>query len=381
MNKKAIAILGGIFVLIVGTLSFIIWYRSSSNSTPEEVATEEPTVVEEPVVEVPVEEEEVPVEEETPTSQATRLTNDSVITPALFFQGDGIAYFNNQGQLFRTQMSITGNTVLLSNKTELVVPQKSNIRRILWPAVGSSYIAESGDGASRTWSYYNPDTGSYVDLPRQVKSVDWMPSGNKILFVWVGDDGKATLNISDPDTSNYQVLTDLYEPDNEIKVSPDGQTILFYRTQSSDLTKNSIVSVTPDGKNFKTLVRDGYNRGVLFSPDSKKFLFTRKDPSTQATALYMGDVATGEIRSLGYNTTETKALWGKDSLSIIMAVPSTSSTGSSDRIYKLDLYSNSTTQYDPGANMDVEEMFVSLDNKVLFFKNGNDNSLYYLMMQ
>lgn len=381
MNKKAIAILGGIFVLIVGTLGFIIWYRSSSNSAQEEVATEEPTIVEEPVVEVPVEEEEVPAEEETPSSQATRLTDDSVITPVLFFQGDGIAYFNNEGRLFRTQMSITGNTVLLSNKTELVVPPKSNISRILWPAVGSSYIAEFGQGSSRTWSYYNPDTGSYVDLPRQVKSVDWMPSGNKILFVWVGDDGKATLNISDPDTSNYQTLTDLYEPDNEIKISPDGQTILFYRTQSSDLTKNMIVSVTPDGKNFKALVRDGYNRGVLFSPDSKKFLFTRKDPSTQATALYIGDVVTGEIRSLGYNTTEMKALWGKDSLSIIMAVPSTSSTGSSDRIYKLDLYTNSTTQYDPGANMNIQEMFVSLDNKVLFFKNGNDNSLYYLMMQ
>lgn len=380
MNKKAIAILGGIFVLIVGTLGFIIWNKSSEE---EPTAVEEPVVIEEPVVEVPVEEPEEE-EVETPTGQASRLGTDSVVTPALFFSGDGIAYFTTTGQLYRTQMSVSGGTVLLSNKTELVVPPKSNITKILWPMVGSSYIVETGEGSGRQWSYYNPNTGSYVDLPRQIKSLSWMPSGNKIMFVWVGDDGKTTLNISDPDTSNYQVLTDLYEPDNEIKVSPDGQTVLFYRTQSSDLTKNSIVSVSSDGKEFRTVVSEGYNRGVVWSPDSKKFLFTRRDAGSSNFNLYMGDLNSGEITNLGYSTTETKAVWGRDSLSIIVAAPGQSGGsfgGSGDRIYKYDLYTNSTTQFDPGPSIDAEEMFTSLDDTILFFKNGVDNTLYYLPLQ
>ena len=382
MNKKAIAILGGIFILIVGTLGFIIWYRSGS--TEEDPVLENPDVIiEEPVEEVPIEE---PVEEEpvVTNDRAVRLTDEAVITPALYFQGDGIAYFNNQGQLFRTQMSISGSTVLLSNKTELVVPPKSNINKILWPIIGNSYLTESGIGISRSWSYYNPDTGTYVDLPSQVKSVSWMPSGNKIIFVWVGGDGKATLNISDPDTNNYQMLTDLYEPDNEISVSPDGQTILFYRNQLSNTSENKINSVTADGKVFNTVVRDGYNKGILWSPDSKKFLFTKLDSSTQKFNLWMADLSSGITKNLGVATSETKAVWSKDGQTILAAVPVSGTFGqglTSDTIYKIDLFTNNRTEYNPGSGVDVREMFTSLDGDVIFFKNAQDNSLYYLFTQ
>lgn len=382
MNKKAIAILGGIFILIVGTLGFIIWYRSGS--TEEDPVLDNPDVIiEEPIEETPIEE---PIEEEpvVTNDRAVRLTDDAVITPALYFQGDGIAYFNNQGQLFRTQMSISGSTVLLSNKTELVVPPKSNINKILWPIIGNSYLTESGTGISRTWSYYNPDTGTYIDLPSQVKSVSWMPSGNKIIFVWVGGDGKATLNISDPDTNNYQMLTDLYEPDNEISVSPDGQTILFYRNQMSNTSENKINSVTADGKIFNTVVRDGYNKGILWSPDSKKFLFTKLDSSTQKFNLWMADLSSGITKNLGVATSETKAVWSKDGQTILAAVPVSGTFGqglTSDTIYKIDLLTNNRTEYNPGSGVDVREMFTSLDGGVIFFKNAQDNSLYYLFTQ
>lgn len=377
MNKKAIAILGGIFILIVGTLGFIIWKRSAKTTT----VAETPTVVEQPTTPV----EETPVEEPSITpNQATKLTDDAVITPALFFQGDGIAYFNRQGQLFRTSMSSTDSSVLLSDKKELTVPTKSSISRILWPAVGNSYIAESGAGSSRQWSYYNPDSGNYIDLPGQVKSLDWVPSGGKILFVWVGSDGKATLNMSDPDTNNYKLLTDLYEPDNEISISPDGQTVLFYRTQTSDQSKNTINSVSIDGKTFKSVVRDGYNKEVLWSPDSKKFLFTRLDPSTQKFNLWLSDLTSGEVKNLGVATSTKKAVWAKDSSSIVVGVPTSGVAGqgiTSDTVYKIEISSNSRTEFSPGTAVDVEEPFLNLNGEILFFRNAQDGSLYYLMLK
>lgn len=376
MNKKAIAILGGIFILIVGTLGFIIWKRSSKTTT----VAETPTVVEQPTTPV----DETPVETPPAANQATKLTDDAVVTPALFFQGDGIAYFNRQGQLFRTSMSTTDSTVLLSDKKELTVPTKSSISRILWPAVGNSYIAESGAGSSRQWSYYNPDSGNYIDLPGQVKSVDWVPSGGKILFVWVGSDGKATLNISDPDTNNYKLLTDLYEPDNEISISPDGQTVLFYRTQVSDQTKNTINSVSIDGKTFKTVVRDGYNKEVLWAPDSKKFLFTRQDPSTQKFNLWLSDLTSGEVKNLGVATSTKKAVWTKDSSSIVVGVPTSGLAGqgiTNDTVYKIEISSNTRTEFSPGTSVDVEEPFLNLNGDILFFRNAQDGSLYYLMLK
>lgn len=375
MNKRAIAILGAIFILIVGTLGFIIWQRSSKDKQ-EPAAEETPVIVEEPAVEEPQDSPPTP-------GQATKLTDEAVISPALFFQGDGIAYFNRQGQLFRTNMTIEDSSVLLSDKTELSVPPKGGISKILWPTVGNSYIAESGSGSSRTWSYYNPDSASYVDLPRQVRSVDWNASGNKIFYVWVDNNNRATLNISDPDTKNYQTLASLYDPDVVISVSPDGQAIAFYRTQISDMSRNGIVTVTPDGKTFKGLVRDGYNKEVLWSPDSKKFLFTRYDSSTSRYNLYYFDLLTNESRSLGVATSTTKATWAKDSQSIVVGVPTSGVANSgitTDTVYKIDL-SGTRTEFAPGTNVDVQEPFLNFDGTVLFFRNNQDGSLYYLFLK
>lgn len=377
MNKRAIAILGAIFILIVGTLGFIIWQRSSKEDT-QQTADETPVVVEEPTEVV----EEPPVE--TPANnQATKITDESVIGPALFFQGDGIAYFNRQGQLFRTSMNIDSASVLLSDKTEISVPAKGDIANILWPNVGNSYIAESGSGSSKKWSYYSPDGGNYVDLPMQVRSLDWNTNGDRIYFVWVGNDGKASLNVSDPDTKNYQMLTDLYEPDNVISVSPDGQHIAFYRTQTSDMSRNGITAVTADGKTFKSLIRDGYNKEVLWSPDSKKFLFSRYDSATSKYALYYFDMITNESRSLGVSTSPTKAVWTKDSTAIVVGVPTTGTANqgvTADTVYKIDM-TGTRTEFAPGTNVDVQDPFLSLDGNVLFFRNNQDGSLYYLFLK
>lgn len=380
MNKRAIAILGGIFILIVGTLGVVIYLRSRNSTTTDTPATPD-VVVEQPTDVVP-DNTDNPDNPSTPTgAAATKLTDEGVISPALFFQGDGIAYFNTSGDLFRTDMSISDNTVLLSNKSQLTVPQKNGISIILWPRVGSSYIAELGSGTSKQWSYYNPATGQYIDLPSQVKSLSWMPSGDKIMFVWVGSDGKATLNIGNPDTSGYQLLSDLYEPDNVISVSPDGQTVLFYRTQTSDLGKNTINSVTADGKIFNSVIREGYNKGILWSPDSKKFLFEKRDPSTGKFNLWFADISSGDVRNLGLATSETKAVWTKDSQSIVVAVPTSGTVGegiTTDTIYKVGLYDNSKTEFAPGVQLDARELFLSLDENTVFFKNAQDNALYYL---
>lgn len=380
MNKKAIAILGGIFILIIGTLGVIIYLRSTGDEEPVTSEETPPVVIQEPVIDFPDFEEPAPVP--TTGSGATRLTDEAVITPALFFQGNGIAYFNRQGQLFRTDMAVSGSTVLLSNKTEITVPSKSGISKILWPLVGQSFIAESGVGLARQWSYYNPETGTYVELPRQVKSLSWMPNGSKIVFVWVDDNENATLNMSNPDTTEYQLLSELYDNDIEIMVSPDGNTIAYYRNQNTNLSENGLFTVSADGQTWGTITREGYNRGVLWSPDSRKLLFTKRDVSGTST-LWMADLASSQVKSLGVNSTEAKAVWSRDSQSVVVAVPSSggvSSGQTSDSIAKIDVMSGSKTEFSLGSGVDAQELFMNLEESILFFRNAQDGSLYYLFL-
>ncbi len=372
MNKRAIAILGGIFILIVATLGFFIYQRSKSA---------EPEVVPEPT---PVVEETPPVVEETPEpppAQAVRLTDEPVLSPILFFQGNGITYFNNRGQLFKTDMQIENGSVLLSNKKEFSVALKSNISRILWPTAGKNYLAEFTNGTKKTWSFYDTDKASYTDLPTNVYSLDWLPAGDKMVYVWVDGSGKSTLKVANPDTSGFQNLTDMYYPDNNIHVSPDGNHIIFYRNQSTDITKNPINMVTTDGKTFNTVVKDGYNIGALWSPDSKKILFSKRDSGTSAFTLWVADVTTGEIRSLGVQGSTEKAVWSKDSLSVFVAVPTTGVVGqglTQDKLYKITYGTGSQQQYETGVAVDARDMFLSIDQSILFFRNAQDNALYYI---
>lgn len=373
MNKRAIAILGAIFILIIGTLGFLIYQRSRNNietpTTPIVPVAEEPTVPEEPA----------PPAEPEPTGRAVKLSDDAIVSPILFYQGNGISYFSNTGQLFQTDLQITDSSVLLSNKRELSIALKSGINRILWPQAGNSFIAELG-GTQKTWSYYNSDQGNYVDIPSKVYSLDWMPSGDKIMYVWV-DNGKAELSIANPDTTAHQTLTDFYALDNTIDVSPDGRNILFYRNQTSDLAKNTINLVTSDGKSFRGIVNEGYNRGVLWSPDSKRFLFTKRNPSTSKFELWMGDISTGEIRSLGLTTSEQKAVWTKDGQTVYIAVPTTGTAGqglTQDTIYRFSVSTFDKTEIQPGVAVDAQELFLSSSENVLFFRNAQDNALYYM---
>ncbi len=377
MNKRAIAILGAIFILIVGTLGFLIYSRSKSNDEP---------VAEETVVETPVVEETLPetVEPEEPSGAAVRLTDDAVLAPILFYTGAGISYFNGQGQLFQTDLDVSSGAALLSNKRELSIALKPSITNILWPRAGNSFIAQFGSESKPTWSYYDSSNAAYKDIPSQVYSLDWMPSGDKIMFVWVDANGKATLNISDPDTTGYITLTDLYEPDNVISIAPDGQNILFYRKQTIDSTKNTINMVSADGKVFSSIVKDGYNMGVLWSPDSKKFLFNKRDSSTQKYGLWIADIATGEIRNLNVYTTVNKVVWSKDGSAIYAGVPTTGVAGqglTQDSIVKILTINGQSSEFAPGIDVDVQNLFLSNDEDILFFRNAQDSALYYIPVQ
>lgn len=382
MNKRAIAILGAIFILIVGALGFLIYSRSQDNSTQEE-----PVVIDNPIPTAVPTSFPVPTATPLPTAEpiqerAVRLTDSSssITSPVLFYLGNGITYFEKTGQLFRTDLEISGSNVLLSNKQEISIALKNNIKRVLWPQVGNSFIAETETAGKKVWSYYDVAKAGYTDLPPEVYAFDWMPTGDKIMFIWVDANRKAYLNLSNPDTSGYQVLTDLYEPDNLISVSPDGKNVLFYRNQTTDLTKNTINMVSADGKTFRTVIADGFNKGVKWSPDSNKFVFNKRDSQGKFN-LWMADLGTGEIRHLSVTTSVDKVVWSKDSSKIYVAVPSKGVAGeglTEDQIFKIDLGTFVKTEMPTGVAVDAQELFLSKNEDVLFFKNAQDQGLYYM---
>ncbi|HYV33463.1 MAG TPA: hypothetical protein VE973_01270, partial [Candidatus Limnocylindria bacterium] len=242
MNKKAIAILGAIFLLIVGTLGFLIYTKYSGNktdtaatTTPVTIVTPPPPTPPVPATTTPTPPPIQPVPTSTPPSNqydVVKLTSSQVVSPVLFYNGTGITYFDNQGNLFQANLVDSNGQLTFTRQKQLDIPLKANITKILWPPKGDDFIAESTNAAGKTtWSYFNSAAGEYVDLPPQVESVDWMPSGKEIVYVWVEND-KASLNISNPDTTNWRAVGDMWENDDSVHVSPNGSQIIYYETDN-----------------------------------------------------------------------------------------------------------------------------------------------------
>jgi hypothetical protein len=378
MNKKAIAILGAIFILIVGTLGFLIYSKYSGGKT----ATPTPVAVNNNQTSTTTAVTQNSASTTPPSSNIVQLTSDQVVSPALFFNGTGITYFDHQGDLYQATLENNNGQLQLTGKKQLTIPVKSGITKILWPAKGNDFIAQLTDATGKsTWSYFNSNTGAYTDLPSEVESVDWMPDGTKIMYVWL-DAGKATLSLGNPDTTGHQSLGAMWETDDEIHVSPDGSQALYFETQNTS-ANNFINSVSADGKVWKGLIKNGQNYGVLWSPDGQKFLFGKKDPVTQNYQLWVDNLTSGAITNLGLFTTVDKAVWDNDSNIIYAAVPTSGSIGpnslTTDSFYKMNTTNLDKKQYtSSGTAIDGRDLFLNSTSDKLFFRNAQDGGLYYL---
>jgi Tol biopolymer transport system component len=398
MNKKAIIILGAIFFLIVGTLGFLIYskYGGKSSGTPVTPVSSKPapsatsTGGEQPA---PVPATTTPV---TTGPRFLKLLNSQVVSPVLCYNGQGVTYLDPSGQLYQAtfkggdcQNPNAGSAQFASPfqigaAQSLGIQTRSDISRVIWPPAGDNFIVEIAASGQKSWSFYNSDKRLYADLPSQVKAFDWLPSGKQVYYIWLDDKGKATLNVGDGDTSNYKKIADMWETDDLISVSPDGKTILYYEQNASTST-NPIYSVSPDGKVWKTLVSAGQNYGVLWSPDSQKFLFGKKSPTGVGYQLWYYNIMTQEIKSLGVVTSVAKAVWDDTSRFVFAAVPANGTPDDSsltrDSLYRIDPDTLERKQYDPGDTaIDARSLFLSKDGTKLFFKNAQDGSLYYLDM-
>src|SRR5690348_7774319 len=112
MNKKAIAILGAIFILIIATLGFLVYQKYSTKTTaaPAQTSTGQTSTT-------------PPVSASTSTTPVAgnsgplvKLTTSAIISPALFYNGSGITYFTPSGDLFQADLVNASGTVLQLNR-------------------------------------------------------------------------------------------------------------------------------------------------------------------------------------------------------------------------------------------------------------------------
>lgn len=288
-------------------------------------------------------------------------------------------YFDRAGGLYHNQLDG-------SKEEEYGLPEISSIESVLWPDNGNDFILRlSSGGANKVFRYFDSYAKTFIDLPRNVEDVTWMPDGKKILYIWMRDDGRRELKLARPDTSDYSKIADI-AADYAITVSPSGQlALLRERSAAAGVAKVFKVDLVTGA--VSPLLDRGLNLEVKFLSDPQKLLFTRANGSANRPEVWLYDFAAGTFENLKIATSLDKVARSAGGASFYYGLPKSftlddlkNQVVTSDEIFAYDPVSKSSVKAGPDSNpqIDLRSPIVSADGKNMFFINGSDKKPYRL---
>ncbi len=299
----------------------------------------------------------------TTSYKLTKISDDQVISPTVSEDGSAVWYFNSKGQLFR-------RTLVGDNFVEFPFPQAiSNFNRAFWPPSGTDLIMGIFTNSTNSYVYYDSTARQLKNLPANIQNLDWMPDGRRIVYVWKSNDGKSQqLFLANSDTSGFRKISDLFWPDMQVKVSPDGNSALLYRGNTQD--PNKIYKANLQTGQIITLVDAGKNMQAAWVTSTKFIYFQIVNNSP---LLYLFDLTSNQTQSLGISSAADKVVADRQGKYVYAVVSETDN----DSLVKIDLNTlQRETIYKFDVNIRAHNLFMN-DQSVMFI-NSLDGKLYSL---
>ena len=291
------------------------------------------------------------VEKIVPVLQIKQISEEEVISPVTDRANNVIWYFNSDGHLF--EVKSTG----LSEASIPILPGKS-LRTVLWPNEGSDFITISGDLEIQK-SYYDSKLKVYINLPKNIRYLSWLPDNKRIIYIWEATDKSSSLAMANADGSGFKTITPVFWPDLVIKPDPDGKTALIYRSNIVGDT-NKIYSVNLETGQITTLVDQGKNISAKWIA-ADKFLYSTD------TSIYLYDLTKKQITNLNLNTSLDQLVADSSGKLIYANV--------SGLFKKIDLTTNTSEIYfDPCKRIETKIML--LVGNTVYFVDKSNNRLY-----
>ncbi len=294
-------------------------------------------------------------EQEVPVQQTRKILDDPLISPVAGFDNNSIWYFNSDGQLF--QINPTG-----SSKSEFPLPSSSdeNVRSVIWPKDGPDFIAVTGTTTEISKHYYDSKAKIYIDLPKNIQDLDWLPDGKRVVYIWQSaDKASQQLVTANADGSGYKMITQVFWPDLIVKASSDGKTILMYRSLALG-DSNKIYLVNLETGAVITIVDQGINIAAKWIT-ADKFLYAT------ATKVYLYDMADKQITDLNLSTTLDQVV--SDSAGRVLYA------NVNGLFRKIDLSKDTSEPYFQPSHPIEAKLLLLLGNTV-FYIDKTDNKLY-----
>ena len=327
------------------------------------------------------------------TEKISPASQTAVIAPTLSPDGNSLDYFSAQsGQLL--QADFYGETQKTLSQQKI-----SGLSDAFWSVDKLKVILEThATNNTSSFSFYDTATGTITPLKKNLDQVVWQTNANRILYKYYDATTKTrTLNVSDPDGSNWTKIADLPYQNVSIAQIPRTGLVSFWNSGDAYIQTN-LQTVPLIGGATKTLSTNGFGADYLWDAAGDRTLVSHTN-SKGGFQMGLGimNANGGEYRNLDIPTFITKCVWSKDGRTVFYALPGDIPNNSilpndynagkfqtTDTFWKVDTQTGEKTRLveisDINGQYDASQMFLNQSESLLFFVNKIDGKLYKIAL-
>lgn len=324
---------------------------------------------------------------DTATDKISPISKEAVVAPVISSDKDSINYLSRKsGQIF--QIDFYGNIQKTFSSENI-----DNLIYATWSPDKLGLITQSKN-QNGLFYFHNLNTKTKTPLKDNLDQIVWQTNANRILYKYYDAKTKTrTLNVSDPDGSNWLKLFDLTYKNISIAQIPRTGLISFWNTGDAFLQTN-FQAVPAIGGTVKTIDTSSFGSDYLWNSDGDKALISHADAKGGfKIELGIMNANGGEYKSLGIPTFVTKCAWSQDGKTVYYALPGGIPDNSvlpndykdnkfqtTDTFWKVDVTNGKKTRVveisDIKDQYDVSQPFLNKSESLLFFVNKLDDKLY-----
>ena len=320
------------------------------------------------------------------------VSAEPALAATLSIDGKNSFYYDkDQGKFYK--IDSLGNKELLTDQSFY------NVEEVNWAPTKDRAVLTYPDGFKIMYDF---DRKKQYTLPKNWEDFSWDPSGARIAFKSTSRYPENNwLAIARPDGSQAQPIEHMGDNADKVVVSwsPNNQVIAFSATGAPrGAWEQEILLIGQYGENFKSLVVDGRGFEPEWSPAGDKIAYSVYSvESGYQPRLYIvnaqgADIGTGKI-NLNLATWAHKCTFNKSGATLYCGVPRDLPEGVGlipelatrirDDFYKIDVATGEISFLAEGAmgGYDVEKIYLSDDESLLYFVDKNMGRLRYIRLK